>query len=397
MRGRTAAVMVVSVGILLLGCGDGGDDESSSEPATTAASGATKEPGGPPRLEKIGDFTEPVFVAQQPGSEDLLVVEKPGRIQRLGPDGSRSRVLDISDQVSDEGEQGMLSIAFAPDFAESGALFAYYTDSDQNQRVARFQMGEDGAIDPATEREVLLMEDFASNHNGGLVMFGPDEMLYIGTGDGGIANDPQRTAQDLGSLLGKILRIDPATSGEGKPYAIPRDNPFAGRAGARPEVYSYGLRNPWRFSFDRETEDLSIGDVGQNSREEIDFVPAGRGAGANFGWSAFEAEERFNSDQEAPGAISPVLSYGRDGGCSVTGGYVVRDPGLPALEGRYVYGDYCAGELRSFRPVVSGEKVSAEGDRGLGLEVSGLSSFAEDAEGRIYATSLEGPVFRVVQ
>ncbi|HET8976429.1 MAG TPA: PQQ-dependent sugar dehydrogenase [Solirubrobacterales bacterium] len=400
MRGRVAAAAILAAALIGTSLAACGDEDDGSEPGTTAAEPTASAPAkgsGELRLRKLGEFDQPVFVAQQPGTEDLLVAEKPGRIRRLAPDGSTSTVLDIAGEVSDEGEQGLLSIAFAPDFESSRALFAYYTDSRGDQRVVRFELGEDGAIDPGTETDVLVMEDFAANHNGGLLLFGPDENLYIGTGDGGLAGDPERNGQDLGSLLGKILRIDPATGGNGSPYVTPPDNPFADEVGARPEIYSYGLRNPWRFSFDRETGDLAIGDVGQSSREEIDFVAAGEGAGANFGWSAFEAEERFNDDQQAPGHVPPVLSYGRDEGCSVTGGYVVRDPELPALAGRYLYGDYCAGELRSFRPVVTGSDVSARGDRGLGLEVSALSSFAEDEQGRIYATSLDGPVFRLVQ
>ncbi len=222
-------------------------------------------------------------------------------------------------------------------------------------------------------------------------MFGPDDLLYIGTGDGGVADDPQRNGQDLGSPLGKLLRIDPAPS-SGEPYAIPPDNPFVGEPGARPEVYAYGLRNPWRFSFDRDTGALAIGDVGQNSLEEVDYVPAGAGRGANFGWSAYEGSERFNDDQEAADHVEPVLAYGRDEGCSITGGYVVRDPELASLQGRYLYGDFCAGELRSFVPA----KGEARDDRPLGLEVPSLSSFGEDSQGRIYATSLDGSVFRLV-
>ncbi len=319
------------------------------------------------------------------------MVEKPGRI-RLVRDGrvAEQPVLDISDEVSDSGEQGLLSIAFAPDFPASRLLYAYFTDSAQDQRVVEYALAEDGtAVDPGSRRDVLRMDDFASNHNGGLLVFGPDGNLYIGTGDGGIADDPERTGQDLGSLLGKLLRIDPR--GE-EPYGIPADNPFADTPGARPEVYSYGLRNPWRFSFDRETGDLYIGDVGQNSLEEIDYVSKGAGAGANFGWSAFEGTERFNEDQEAPDHVEPVLTYDPSQGCSVTGGYVVRDPELPALRGRYLYGDFCADQLRSFVPA----KGQASDDRPLGLQVPSLSSFGEDHQGRIYATSLDGPVFRLV-
>jgi glucose/arabinose dehydrogenase len=375
------------------GCGDDAT-ESASEPVTTAGSAATGGSGdGRVRLEKLGDFDQPLYVTQAPGGEDLYVVEKPGRI-RLLRDGrvSEQPVLDITAEVSDSGEQGLLSIAFAPDFADSRLLYVYFTDTDQDQQVAEYSLSEDGtSIDPASRRDVLKMDDFASNHNGGLLMFGPDDLLYIGTGDGGIADDPQRNGQDLGSPLGKLLRIDPAPSG-GEPYGIPPDNPFVGQPGARPEVYSYGLRNPWRFSFDRDTGALAIGDVGQNSLEEVDYVQAGAGRGANFGWSAYEGTERFNDDQEAADHVEPVLTYGRDEGCSVTGGYVVRDPQLASLQGRYLYGDYCAGELRSFVPA----KRGARDDRPLGLQVPSLSSFGEDSQGRIYATSTDGPVFRLV-
>ena len=385
------------VAMALAGCADDGDDEltEAAEPATTAvATGQTGNGDGGVRLEKVGDFDQPLYVAQPPDSEDLYVVEKPGRIRLVrGGKVREEPVLDISDEVSDSGEQGLLSIAFAPDFKESRLLYAYFTDSEEDQQVVEFTMAADGSsIDPSSRREVLRMDDFASNHNGGLLMFGPDELLYIGTGDGGIANDPERNGQDLGSLLGKLLRIDPGASG-GRPYSIPADNPFAQTQGARPEVYSYGLRNPWRFSFDRETGALAIGDVGQSSLEEIDYVGPGGGRGANFGWSAFEGDERFNSDQEADGHVPPVLTYGRDEGCSVTGGYVVRDPELPSLQGRYLYGDFCAGLLRSFVPA----KGEARDDRPLGLEVPQLSSFGEDGSGRVYATSLEGPVFRLVR
>jgi glucose/arabinose dehydrogenase len=330
-------------------------------------------------------------VAQPPGREELYVVERPGRI-RVVRDGAveDAPVLDISDRVSDEGEQGLLSIAFDPDFADSGLLYAYYTDSAGDQRVVEYELSKDGgSIDASGGREVLTMDDFASNHNGGLLLFGPDDLLYIGTGDGGIADDPERNGQDLQSLLGKILRIDPRQAG-GRAYT-PRGAPsLTGRAA--PEVYSYGLRNPWRFSFDRDTAALAIGDVGESSLEEIDYVAAGEGAGANFGWSAFEGTDRFNSDQQADGHIPPVLTYGRDEGCSVTGGYVVRDPELSSLYGRYLYGDFCNPELRSFVP---GEG-RARDDGVVGIEVPSLSSFAEDARGRIYATSLDGPVFRLV-
>lgn len=394
MRGTrfAGALATVAIASVLAACGDDSDAPETQADATETAAGGSQtatKPQGKPKLEKIGDFSQPVFVAQPPSSEDLYVVEKEGTVQRLAAGGKRSTALDIAGEVSSEGEQGLLSVAFDPD-PSSGLVYAYFTDSDENQRVVEYSLADDGSFDPGSRREVLKMDDFASNHNGGLLMFGPDGLLYIGTGDGGIADDPERNGQDLSSLLGKILRIDPHEAG-GRPYT-PKGAPELQGEGA-PEVYSYGLRNPWRYSFDRENGALTIGDVGQNSMEEIDYVAEGEGAGANFGWSAFEGDERFNEDQVADDQVPPIFTYGRDAGCSVTGGYVVRDPGLPALEGRYIYGDFCEGELRSFVPGPG----KATGDQGTGLEVASLSSFAEDNEGAVYATSFEGPVFRIVQ
>jgi glucose/arabinose dehydrogenase len=401
-RGWVLAALVGLVVAVLAGCGGDDEDETTAQetatsPATTSAE-ATETTGdgeGGVALRKVGDFDEPTYVAQAPGTNDLYVVERGGRI-RIVRDGQTLEQpgLDLSGEVSDEGqEQGLLSVAFDPNFASTRLLYVYFTGPDQDQYVVEFMADEGGIVQQGSRREVLRMDDFASNHNGGLLLFGPDGRLYIGTGDGGIADDPERNGQDLGSLLGKILRIDPRPSGN-RPYGIPPDNPFVDRPGARPEVYSYGLRNPWRFSFDPSTGALFIGDVGQDRFEEIDYVPRaeGAGAGANFGWSAFEGNEEMNPDQSAPGHVRPVLVYSLDGGCSVTGGYVVRDPSLPSLFGRYLYGDFCAGELRSFVPAGG----RARGDRELGLNVSQLSSFGVDNAGHIYATSLSGPVFRLV-
>jgi glucose/arabinose dehydrogenase len=398
-RGWLLALLLGLAVAVLAGCGDDDEEttaqEATTSPATTSAE-ATETTGdgeGGVALEKVGEFEEPTYVAQAPGTNDLYVVERGGRV-RIVRDGQtlEQPALDLSADVTDEGEeQGMLSVAFDPDFARTRLLYVYFTGSDEDQHVVEFRAGADGVVEEGSRREVLRMDDFASNHNGGLLLFGPDGHLYIGTGDGGIADDPERNGQDLGSMLGKILRIDPRPSAD-RPYGIPSDNPFVDRTGARPEVYSYGLRNPWRFSFDRESQALTIGDVGQDSLEEVDYTLAGEARGANFGWSAFEGTERFNEDQEAPGALRPIHTYGRDEGCSITGGYVVRDPSLPSLLGRYLYGDFCAGELRSFVPNVDG----ARGDRPLGVDVSGLSSFGEDGAGHIYATSLDGPVFRLV-
>jgi glucose/arabinose dehydrogenase len=303
----------------------------------------------------------------------------------------RRPFLDLSGEVTAGGEQGLLSMAFAPDYARTGLFYVYFTDRGGNQRVQEFRRstGSPNRADRSTRRQLLLMDDPYPNHNGGLLLFGPDGLLYIGTGDGGSAGDPENRAQNLDSLLGKILRIDPRAQGS-SPYRSPGSNPFVGRGG-RDEIYSYGLRNPWRFSFDRNGS-LYIGDVGQNEFEEIDYVRRGGARGRNFGWSCFEGRSRFNDSRSCPGAVPPILTYGRSGGaCSVTGGVVVRDPQLPALAGRYVYGDYCVGRLRSFR--VRGRRATE--DRSLNLRVQELSSFGEDARGRVYATSLSGPVYRL--
>ncbi len=324
------------------------------------------------------------------------MVEQCGRIQRVPVEGGTpSTFLDVADRIVCEGEQGLLSVAFSPDYARSGRLYVYYTDTEGTARIIEYGRSTDdpSVADPESARELLAIEDFAPNHNGGLLLFGPDGYLYVGTGDGGGAGDPERTSQDLSSLLGKMLRIDPREAG-GEAYTVPKDNPYVNDAGARPEILIDGLRNPWRYSFDRKTRDLWIGDVGQDELEEIDSAPAGDVLdGLDFGWSAYEGMQRFNEDQEAPDALPPTLEYGRDGGCSVTGGYVVRDPALRSLYGRYLYGDFCAGELRSFTAVAGGE---AGDDRPLGPGVASLSSFGEDLSGHVYATSLEGPVYRLV-
>lgn len=372
---RHLALVALSAASLISGCGG-----NSDSPATTA----TQQQQGQPvsseqlRLERIGDFNQPVYITQPPGDRDLYVVEQGGTI-RIVRNGEvvPEPALDISDEVTAGGEQGLLSVAFPPDFRSSHVAYAYYTGRDQDQHVVEYRVADDGSFDRASERELLHMDDFASNHNGGLLLFGPDGKLYIGTGDGGGEGDPERNGQDRNSLLGKILRISPQPG-----------------AGARPEVCDYGLRNPWRFSFDRVTGSLVIGDVGQSTQEEIDYVPADRVCGNNFGWSAFEGTHRLNQDQTAPNEVPPILTYEHaDGGCSVTGGYVVRDRALPALTGRYVYGDFCVGQLRSFKPATP----KADDDRSLGLEVPSLSSFGEDNRGRIYVVSLEGPVYRLAQ
>jgi glucose/arabinose dehydrogenase len=405
------AVLLLCV-LLLAGCGSA-DPAPRSRPAPrtadapadtspTAGEAGADDPDAAGaqargvRLVPVGRFDQPLYVTSPPGdTRREFVVEQGGRIFVLrGGRRVERPFLDITSQVLSGGEQGLLSMAFAPDYATSRRFYVYFTGRDGRQNVVEYRAATADRADPGSARLVLRMDDSEANHNGGLLLFGPDRLLYIGTGDGGGAYDqhgPRGNAQSLGSLLGKILRIDPRPSG-GRPYRIPRSNPFVRRAGARGEVYSYGLRNPWRFSFDRRTQDLSIGDVGQDTIEEIDFVRRGRGRGANFGWRPFEGDRRV-FDEPAPGAIDPVITHTHAAGwCSITGGLVVRDPRLPALAGRYVYGDLCLGRILGAH-LRAGRRTTG---RDLELpRVVGLSSFGEDARGRVYVTSINGPVYRL--
>ena len=385
--------------LLLAACGD--DDPTSttagSSTTTTAAPNGDEQPAtgdgdGGVELREVGNFNAPLYVTQPTDDgPDIYVVEQGGTVQRVTPDGEATKFLDVTDEIVRGGEQGLLSMAFAPDYAESGKLYVDYTNLDGDTRVVEYT-ARDGVVDESTKREILAVDQPYPNHNGGLLKFGPDGYLYVGLGDGGSGGDPERRGLDLSTMLGKILRIDPEPDGD-RPYTIPPDNPFVDTDGARPEIYSYGLRNPWRFSFDRETGDLVIGDVGQDTEDEVNVVAKGDGAGASFGWSAFEGDQRFNEDQESPDAIEPALvSKLGEGTCSLTGGYVVRDPDLESLYGRYLWGDLCAGQLHSFTPV-PGEV--AEDDRELGLEVEQIASFGEGADGTVYAASIAGPVYEL--
>ena len=388
---RRVLPVLLAAALGLTACTSGGGESRPDEVAGAGAGGTGV------RLARLGTFSAPLYVASAPGDgRRLYVVEQAGRIMVLRGGRKLARpFLDLRAQVLSGGEQGMLSVAFAPDFATSRLLYVYFTGRDGRQNVVEYRAASRDRADPGSARLVLRMDDPESNHNGGLLLFGPDRRLYIGTGDGGGGDDQhgrRGNAQDLGSLLGKILRIDPRRSGS-RPYAVPADNPFAGRRGTRAEVYSYGLRNPWRFSFDRKTGDLVIGDVGQDRVEEVDIVRRGRGAGANFGWRPWEGRRR-NFDEPAPGAIFPAITQRHEAGfCSVTGGYVVRDPALRSLAGRYVYGDFCDRRIMSAR-LRPGRRATG---RALpGIQVAGVSSFGQDARGRVYVTSLEGPVYRLV-
>jgi len=352
-------------------------------------------------LKKIGTFEAPVYVTGAPGFPKLLfVVEQSGRIVVLS-NGHRLRkpFLDIRGDVSYGGERGLLSVAFPPDYPRSKRFYVYYTDNDGNIRIDEFKRASAMRADPGSQREVIVVpHPVNSNHNGGQLQF-LGNLLYFGTGDGGSGGDPPNNAQNKDVLLGKLLRIDPRPVG-GKPYSVPGDNPFVGKPG-RDEIYSYGLRNPFRFSFDTTTAKqprIAIGDVGQNRFEELDYTTVAAASGANFGWDAFEGFSRYsdeNSGTPDPGdTVKPIFAYGhsRGGSCSIIGGYVVRDPRLRALRGRYVYADLCEGKLRSLVPHLK----RAGGDRVIGPSVESPSSFGEDGRHRLYVASVEGPVYRLV-
>ncbi len=353
-------------------------------------------------LKRIGNFDAPTYVTGAPDSPKLLfVVEQPGtvRVLRNGHELGRP-FLDIRDLVGDDGgERGLLSIAFPPDYAQSRDFYVYYTDNDGNIRVEEFQRRSATRAARGSRRTVIeIPHPVNANHNGGQLQFLGD-VLYFGTGDGGSGGDPPNNAQNKESLLGKLLRIDPRPS-SGRPYTVPADNPFVGKAG-RDEIYSYGLRNPFRFSFDSSTGQprIAIADVGQNRFEELDYTTVTGASGANFGWDALEGFAPYteeNSGTPDPGGTTkPIMAYShsRDGGsCSIIGGYVVGPGGPATLRGRYVYSDFCSGQLRSLVPHLHG----ASGDRRLGLDVSSPTSFGEDDRGQIYVCSQAGGVYRLV-
>ena len=378
---------------------DGGERTEATRPATTASQRTTAEPAQrrPVRLLPLGRFDQPTYLTAPRGDRRRFVVEREGRVRVV----QRGRILgrpflDISDRVTTGGESGMLSMAFAPDYAQSRRFWVYYTDNQGFIQIDQFRAaeGSPNRADPGSRRSVIRVPHSRGNHKGGQLQVGPDGMLYAGFGDGGGGGDPDENAQDLGELLGKLIRIDPRPNGG---YSIPASNPFRGRSGARGEIYAYGLRNPYRFSFDRRRGHLTIGDVGQNAIEEIDFVLGRSGGvqprgGYNFGWDVFEGRAPYESGT-APGHVRPVLQHSHDssGYCSITGGYVMRDRSLGrGWTGRYVYGDFCNGTLR-----VSHLRRPSASSRATRLSVSSLVSFGEDSRGRVYAVSLDGPVFRI--
>ena len=353
-------------------------------------------------------FDRPVWAGMPAGSPSKLwVMEQAGKVWIVDlASGQRSEkpFLDIQQDVSREGnEEGLLGLAFAPDFQKTGRFYVNFTDKDRHTRIVRFTSGDRNTTDPATAEVLLDYKQPFRNHNGGWIGFGPDGMLYIANGDGGAGNDPKGNGQSLDTLLGKVLRIDvsPATG-----YRVPSDNPFVKRTNAKPEIWAYGLRNPWRCSFDRKTGDLWIGDVGQNHWEEINFMPRGKGAGANYGWRLREGDMETpekNVGGKAPrGAIEPVYVYkhgsGTNEGLSVTGGDVYRGP-IKELQGRYIFADYQNPRIWSFR--MNRNKIDDLKDHTDALQpkddrITLIPSFAEDNEGNLFIIDLTGNIYQII-
>ncbi|MER5422712.1 PQQ-dependent sugar dehydrogenase [Streptosporangium roseum] len=374
------------LGAALVACSTG-DPAASAAPSAPAPAVSRTEPAPETgaalprvRFTEIAQLDMPVAMALREGDPTLYVAEQTGRLRAIA-DGevAGDPVVDLSGEVSRGNEQGLLGVAFHPggDF-----LYLNWTDRDGHTHVTEWAFSDGRAT---ARQDVLVQRQPYPNHNGGQLAFGPDGHLYIALGDGGSGGDPQGNGQNLGTWLGKILRIDP----RGTPYKVPAGNPFAGRKGARPEIWAYGLRNPWRFSFDRETGDMWIGDVGQNSWEEIDFQPRGKG-GLNYGWNLREGGHPFQGAAPPDRAVDPVAEYalGRDGTCSVIAGHVYRGARIPGLRGRFLYGDFCAGWVKA-APADRPREAREVG------RVEQLSSFGEDHDGELYALSLAGPVYRL--
>ncbi|MFN2227638.1 MAG: PQQ-dependent sugar dehydrogenase [Anaerolineae bacterium] len=376
----------------------------TAAPSATPTTAPTAAPTRPPDLNAVrlelqrvtGGLEQPVGIAHAgDGSGRLFVVEKPGRI-RIVRDGALrpDPFLDISGQVGSGGsEQGLLGLAFHPRYAQNGLFFVNYTDRQGSTVVARFSVsGDPNRADPGSQAVILRQEQPAGNHNGGHLAFGPDGYLYIGLGDGGGAGDRYGNGQNGATFLGAMLRLD--VDG-GQPYSIPADNPFLDDPAVRDEIWAIGLRNPWRYSFDRRTGDLYIADVGQNVYEEVDVQPAGSGGGENYGWPIMEGQHCYpeSASCQQQGLVLPVFEYDHTQGCSVTGGYVYRGQAFPLLRGIYVLGDYCSGRLWGLARDGDGQWRAAQVGQAEGL----LTSFGEDEAGELYVVDMGGgALYRLV-
>jgi glucose/arabinose dehydrogenase len=365
--------------------------EPIAEPTATAAS---LTPALQPFVEGL---EKPTSLTYAPDGNGLLyITEQPGRV-RVVQNGQLldTLFLDLTDRVSDSGnEQGLLSVAFSPDFAQSRKLYVNYTDTSGDTVVAGFIASADGlTVDPASEWVVIKIAQPYANHNGGQLKFGPDDMLYIGMGDGGSGGDPQNRAQDANDLLGKMLRIDVSQSSASQPYAVPANNPSIA-PDSKPEIWALGLRNPWRFSFDRATGDMFIADVGQNAVEEVNFQAADSKGGENYGWRLREGFDDYSGEDSGGLSLTdPIWQYthGADG-CSITGGYVYRGQALPSLVGAYIYGDYCSGRIWTLRPDADGQWAN---ELLFSTDYS-ITSFGEDANGELYVLDRSGTIYKLV-
>lgn len=351
----------------------------------------------------VRGLERPVDITAAPGeaASRLYVVEQPGRIRvvmggRLLP----TPFLDLTDRVLSTGnEQGLLGLAFAPDYARTGYLFVYYTDRRGDVQISRFHRdpSQPDRANPTSELSIYRAAHPFSNHNGGCLRFGPDSLLYAGLGDGGSGGDPGNRAQDLAEPLGKLLRLDVRRATLAHPYLIPPANPFVGQRGAKAEIWAWGLRNPWRFAFDRQTGDLWIADVGQNQWEEVNYLPAGPGMGGrNFGWRRREGRHDFKPAKRSPPLTEPVFEYGHDdnGGFSITGGFVYRGRAVPALAGWYVCADYVSGHWWLLSPPTGGRGVARAVVNAL--HQTNISTFGEDSQGELYCADLAaGIIYRV--
>ncbi len=368
--------------------GDGGSRAGATSPEAQTS-------GGRLRFQRIANFSQPVEIKAAPGFPRLMfVVEQEGKIRVIRRGRKLNRpFLNIKSRVQSGGEQGLLSVGFPPDYRKSKRFYVYYTDSTGDIKIDEYRRRSAVRARANSRRPVITVPHrSAANHNGGQIHFLGMNMFF-GTGDGGGAGDTEGNAQNLNSLLGKMIRIDPRSSGS-RSYTVPASNPFVGRPG-RDEIYSYGLRNPFRWSFDLTGNKprMAIADVGQNEFEEINYVTVGAARGANFGWNALEGFSEFEPPVPS-GTLKPVLVLPHsDGFCSVIGGIVVRDRSLPALRGRYIFNDFCDGTVRSFKPRTG--RVGST--RASSLDGNQISSFAESSRGAVYATSLAGPVYRIRQ
>jgi glucose/arabinose dehydrogenase len=368
---------------------------------TITVTAATPPPPPPPPgtavpvLQQVASGLHfPTYLTSPPGDGRLFVLEKAGAV-RIIKDGALlpTPFLDITAKVSSSaGEQGLLGLAFAPDYATSGRFFVHYNDRANNNRVSLFRVsGNPDQADPASESEVFAFPQPGVAHNGGQLAFGADGMLYISLGDGDDADHGR--GQSLADPFASILRIDVSTA----PYTVPPDNPFVATAGARPEVWSYGFRNPWRFSFDRANGDLYIGDVGEGKWEELDYSSAadGPGRGVNYGWDEVEGFHCFKNKDCDPSAFTPpILEYSHSEGCAVVSGYVYRGSAMPSLQGTYFYADYCAGWVRSLRMV--GGSITEQTDRPALAPGGQITSFGEDSSGELYLVTQQGGVYKIV-